>query len=101
MGLGIGTLIRGQVAAILVVVGLVIVEPLVQAAVMLLSGGASNATAWLPLGLGALASTGQSATQALGGLAPMGVGAAVLGLVVWVAVLLGSGTAVFRRRDLV
>ncbi|GAA1407748.1 hypothetical protein [Oerskovia paurometabola] len=101
LGLGIGTLIRGQVAAILVVVGLVVVEPLVQAAVVLLSGGTSSAAAWLPLGLGSLASTGQSATSALGGLAPMGVGVAVLGLVAWVAVALGSGAVTFRRRDLV
>jgi ABC-2 type transport system permease protein len=101
LGLGIGTLIRGQVAAILVVVGLVIVEPLVQAAVLLLSGGESDATAWLPLGLGSLASTGQSATAVLGGLAPMGVGAAILGLVTWVVVVAGSGAVTFRRRDLV
>ncbi|KRC33121.1 MULTISPECIES: ABC transporter permease [Oerskovia] len=101
LGLGIGTLIRGQVAAILVVVGLVVVEPLVQAAVLLLSGGTSNAAAWLPLGLGSLASTGQSATSVLGGLAPLGVGAAVLGLAAWVAVALGSGAVTFRRRDLV
>ncbi|MBD7998063.1 MULTISPECIES: hypothetical protein [Oerskovia] len=101
LGLGIGTLIRGQVAAILVVVGLVVVEPLVQAAVVLLSGGTSSAAAWLPLGLGSLASTGQSATSVLGGLAPMGVGVAVLGLVAWVAVALGSGAVTFRRRDLV
>ncbi|MFF3063939.1 hypothetical protein ACFVQ3_05215 [Oerskovia sp. NPDC057915] len=101
LGLGIGTLVRGQVAAILVVVGLVVVEPLIQAAVVLLSGGTSSAAAWLPLGLGSLASTGQSATSVLGGLAPMGVGAAVLGLVVWVAVALGSGAVTFRRRDLV
>ncbi|MBD7979749.1 hypothetical protein [Oerskovia merdavium] len=101
LGLGIGTLIRGQVAAILVVVGLVVVEPLIQAAVVLLSGGTSSAAAWLPLGLGSLASTGQSATSVLGGLAPLGVGAAILGLVAWVAVALGSGAVTFRRRDLV
>ncbi|MFE4467033.1 hypothetical protein ACFRCR_18145 [Oerskovia sp. NPDC056781] len=100
LGLGIGTLVRGQVAAILVVVGLVVVEPLIQAAVVLLSGGTSSAAAWLPLGLGSLASTGQSATSVLGGLAPLGVGAAVLGLVAWVAVALGSGAVTFRRRDL-
>ncbi|MBD7950111.1 MULTISPECIES: hypothetical protein [Oerskovia] len=101
LGLGIGTLIRGQVAAILVVVGLVVVEPLIQAAVVLLSGGTSSAAAWLPLGLGSLASTGQSATSVLGGLAPLGVGVAVLGLAAWVAVALGSGAVTFRRRDLV
>ena len=101
LGLGIGTLIRGQVAAILVVVGLVVVEPLVQAAVVLLSGGTSSAAAWLPLGLGSLASTGQSATGVLGGVAPLGVGAALAGLVAWVVVLLGSGAITFRRRDLV
>ncbi|GAA3224580.1 hypothetical protein ACFP63_00080 [Oerskovia jenensis] len=101
LGLGIGTLVRGQVAAILVVVGLVLVEPMIQAVVVLLSGGTSSAAAWLPLGLGSLASTGQSATSVLGGLAPMGVGVALLGLVAWVAVALGSGAVTFRRRDLV
>jgi ABC-2 type transport system permease protein len=100
-GLGIGTLVRGQVAAILVVVGLALVEPMLQAAVMLLSGGTSNLTAWLPLGLGSLASTGQSATAVLGGTAAMGAGAAILGLCAWVVVLLGSGAVTFRRRDLV
>ncbi len=100
-GLGIGTLVRGQVAAILVVVGLALLEPMLQAAVMLFSGGTSNAAAWLPLGLGSLASTGQSATAVLGGLAPMGVAAATLGLVAWVAVALGAGAVTFRRRDLV
>jgi len=100
-GLGIGTLVRGQVAAILVVVGIALVEPLVQAAVLLLSGGGSNAATWLPLGLGSLASTGQSATGVLGGVAPLGVGAALAGLVAWVVVLLGSGAITFRRRDLV
>ena len=101
LGLGIGTLVRGQVAAILVVVGLVLVEPMIQAVVVLLSGGTSSAAAWLPLGLGSLASTGRSATSVLGGLAPMGVGVALLGLVAWVAVALGSGAVTFRRRDLV
>ena len=100
-GLGVGTLVRGQVAAIVTIGALVLVEPLVQGAVALLSGGQSAAAAWLPLGLGALATTGQGAGTLLGGAAPLGVAAALAGLAAWVVVLLGSGALTFRRRDLV
>lgn len=100
-GLGVGTLVRGQVAAIVSVGALVLLEPLVQAAVALLSGGQSAAAAWLPLGLGALATSGQGAGALLGAAAPVGVAAALAGLCAWVALLLGAGALTFRRRDLV
>jgi ABC-2 type transport system permease protein len=98
-GLGVGTLVRGQVATIVTIGALVLVEPLVRGAVALLSGGTSAATAWLPLGLGSLASAGPGA-GALGA-APFGAAVALAGLVAWVVVLLGGGAASFARRDLV
>ncbi|WP_407319384.1 hypothetical protein UQW22_03115 [Isoptericola halotolerans] len=100
LGLGVGVLVRGQVAAIVVVVGAAFVEPLVQATVALLSGGTSSAMSWLPLTLGSLASTGQGASGLLGGSAAFGAGAALAGLAVWVVVVLGGGAVMFRRRDL-
>lgn len=100
-GLGIGTLVRGQVAAVVTVAALALAEPIVRGAVTLLSGGESAAAEWLPLGLGALASTGQSGAALLGGAAPLGTLAALAGLVAWVTVLLGSGALTLQRRDLV
>ncbi|SME89351.1 hypothetical protein L603_001400000160 [Cellulosimicrobium cellulans J34] len=101
LGLGIGTLVRGQVAAVVTVAALALAEPVVRGAVTLLSGGESAAAEWLPLGLGALASTGQSGAAVLGGAAPLGTLAALAGLTAWVVVVLGSGSVTFRRRDLV
>jgi len=100
-GLGVGTLVRGQVAAVVTVAALALAEPIVRGAVTLLSGGESAAAEWLPLGLGALASTGQSGAALLGGAAPLGTLAALAGLVAWVTVLLGSGALTLQRRDLV
>lgn len=100
LGLGIGVLVRGQVAAIVVVVALAFVEPMVQAIVALLSAGGSSAMSWLPLTIGALASAGQGAGGMLGGAETIGVAAALAGLAAWVAVVLGSGAVTFRRRDL-
>ncbi|WP_277207650.1 hypothetical protein [Isoptericola croceus] len=100
LGLGVGILVRGQVAAIVIVVAVAFVEPMVQAVVVLLSSGTSSAMSWVPLTLGALASTGQGAAEFLGGAAPVGMATALAGLAVWVAVVLGSGAATFRSRDL-
>lgn len=100
LGLGIGVLVRGQVAAIVVVVAIAFVEPMVQAVVALLSAGGSAAMSWLPLTLGALASTGQGASSLLGGAETIGAAVALAGLAAWVAVVLGSGAVTFRRRDL-
>ncbi|MBD8078753.1 hypothetical protein [Cellulosimicrobium arenosum] len=100
-GLGVGTLVRGQVAAIVVVAAIALGEPLVRSVVALLSGGQSAAAAWLPLGLGSLATTGQDAASLLGGSAQVGAATALMGLGVWVVLLLGGGAVSFRRRDLV
>ncbi|GAA1719143.1 hypothetical protein GCM10009809_13720 [Isoptericola hypogeus] len=100
LGLAVGTLVRGQVAAIVVVASLALVEPLVQAAALVLTGGTSAATSWLPLTLGALASTGQGAADLLGGTTAVSAWAALAGLTAWAAVLLGTAAVVFRRRDL-
>jgi len=101
LGLGIGTLVRGQVAAVVTVGALALAEPIVRGAVTLLSGGESAAAEWLPLGLGALASTGQSGAALLGGAAPLGALAALAGLAAWAFVLLGGGAVSLQRRDLV
>ncbi|MBD5785142.1 hypothetical protein IF650_03015 [Cellulosimicrobium terreum] len=100
LGLGVGTLVRSQVGAVVTVGALVLVEPVVQGVVALLSGGQSAAAAWLPLGLGSLASTGQGVGQLLGGAAPFGAAVALAGLCAWVALLLGGGALAFVRRDL-
>ncbi|MFC8598491.1 hypothetical protein [Isoptericola sp. NPDC057191] len=104
LGLGIGTLVRGQVAAVVVVVALSLVEPMVQAAALVLTGGATTATSWLPITLGSLASAGQGAAQLFGATSDAGAGvgaaAALAGLLAWAAVLLVVAGAVFRRRDL-
>ncbi|OLT50922.1 hypothetical protein [Cellulosimicrobium sp. CUA-896] len=99
-GLGLGTLVRGQVATIVVVGALVLLEPLVRGAVALLSGGTSAAAEWLPLGLGSLASAGPGAGGLLAG-APFGAAVALAGLAAWAAVLLGGGAWSFVRRDVV
>ncbi|MFE6968671.1 hypothetical protein [Isoptericola sp. NPDC057653] len=104
LGLAVGTLVRGQVAAVVVVVALALVEPMVQAAALVLTGGATTATSWLPITLGSLASAGQGAAQLFGATtdagAGVGVAAALAGLLAWAAVLLVTAGAVFRRRDL-
>ncbi|SKC75831.1 hypothetical protein [Krasilnikoviella flava] len=104
LGLAVGTLVRGQVAAIVVVVGLALVEPMVQAAALVLTGGATTATSWLPITLGSLASAGQGAAQLFGATtdaaAGVGAAAALAGLLAWAAVLLVAAGAAFRRRDL-
>jgi len=100
-GLAVGTLVRHQVAAIVAVTALAILEPLVQSVVTLLSGGQSAAASWLPLGLGSLATTGQGAAELLGGSAPFGAAVALAGLAAWVVVLAAGGAVSFRRRDLV
>ncbi|MGW8568129.1 hypothetical protein [Isoptericola sp. NPDC055881] len=104
LGLGVGTLVRGQVAAVVVVVALSLVEPMVQAAALVLTGGATTATSWLPITLGSLASAGQGAAQLFGATSDAGAGvgaaAALAGLLAWAAVLLVVAGAVFRRRDL-
>ncbi|WP_265520187.1 hypothetical protein [Oerskovia flava] len=95
IGLGIGTLVRNQVAAVVVVVAAVLVEPIVQALVMLLSDGTSNVASWMPQALGSIASTGLGASTALG------AAAALAGLALWATALLAGGAASLRSRDLV
>lgn len=104
LGLAVGTLVRGQVAAIVVVVALALVEPMIQAAALVLTGGATTATSWLPITLGSLASAGQGAAQLFGATTDagpaVGAAAALAGLLAWAALLLVTAGAVFRRRDL-
>ncbi|ACQ82131.1 hypothetical protein Bcav_3889 [Beutenbergia cavernae DSM 12333] len=100
LGLAVGTLVRGQVAAVVVVVALALVEPMVQAATLVLTGGAATITSWMPLTLASLASVGRGTAELFGGSSPMGAATALAGLLVWAAVLLGAAGFVFRRRDL-
>ena len=104
LGLAVGTLVRGQVAAIVVVVALALVEPMIQAAALVLTGGATTATSWLPITLGSLASAGPGAAQLVGATTDagpaVGAAAALAGLLAWAALLLVTAGAVFRRRDL-
>lgn len=100
LGLAVGTLVRGQVAAVVIVASLAVVEPLAQAVSLLLSAGESTVTSWLPLTLGSLASSGQGVAEIFGGSTDLGPGTALVGLLAWAAVLLGVAAVVFRRRDL-
>jgi ABC-2 type transport system permease protein len=101
LGLAVGTLVRGQVAAVVVGVALSLVEPMIQAAALVLTGGATAATSWLPVTLGSLASAGQGGAALFDGAATgPGAAAALAGLLAWAAVLLLTAGAVFRRRDL-
>jgi hypothetical protein len=100
LGLAVGTLVRGQVAAIVVVVSLALVEPAVHAAALILSGGTSTLTSWLPLTLGSLASSGHGGAALIVGPASVGALPALAGLVAWAAALLAVAAIVFRRRDL-
>lgn len=99
LGFGIGMLVRSQVAAIVIACALLFVEPMVQAIAALLSPG-SNPTAWLPMTLSTVASTGHSASQLLGGSTGMGAGTALGVLAAWVAVLVTAATLAFRARDI-
>ncbi len=103
LGLAVGVLVRGQVAAVVIVVGVALVEPMVQAAALVLTGGASSLTSWLPITLASLASAGRGTVELFGGSAPSAVGAvaALAGLIGWAVVLLGAAGTTLRRRDLV
>lgn len=100
LGLAVGTLVRGQVAAIVLVGALALLEPLAQVATLVLSGGTSTLTSWLPLTLGSVASTGQGAADVFGGSSAVGALGALAGLAAWAAVLLAAAAATFQRRDL-
>src|SRR5690606_41469735 len=60
LGLGIGTLVRGQVAAVVTAAALALAGPVVPGAVKLPSGRGAAAADWPPLGLRPAASASQS-----------------------------------------
>ena len=92
LGLGIGVLVRSQLAGVLVVVALLLLEPIVQAVAGLISGGVPLWAQLLPVSLG------RTAIAAPEGGLVWGVALAALGGVV--AVVLVAASAVLRRRDL-
>ena len=93
LGVGIGVIVRSQLAGILVVISLLVLEPIVQALAQALTGGVPLWAQLLPLSLG------QAAIAQVGSLAlhPLVALAALAGIVL--AVLVAAGAAL-RRRDL-
>jgi len=86
LGLGIGTLVRNQVASILVVFAVLLGEPILQGIVSLVVGTVPTWATYLPSSL---------ASAGIGG-----SWGAILGLAAIAAALLGAATLVLRRRDL-
>ena len=94
LGLAIGVLVRSQLAGVLVVVALLLLEPIVQAFAQLFSGALPLWAQLLPLSLGRTAIAGGDG----GAVLPWGVALAALAGIVLAA--LAAGAAVLRRRDL-
>jgi len=94
LGLAIGTLVRSQLAGVLVVIALLFVEPILQGLAQLLTGAVPLWAQLLPLSLGLSAIAGADAGLAI----PPAV--ALLALAGIVALLLGLAGTVLRRRDL-
>jgi len=94
IGLGIGVLVRGQLAAFITVGAVLVAEPVLQGIVGLVAGGVPFWARLLPVSL-AQAGTADPATSA--GLPPV-VALIVLGGIA-AAVVAGAGAAL-RRRDL-
>ena len=93
LGLAIGMLVRSQLAGVLVVIALLILEPIMQSVVQLVTGAVPAWAQLLPLSLGqaAIANSADSAFPAV-------VALPALALIVSVATL--AAGAVLRRRDL-
>ncbi|WP_022885560.1 hypothetical protein [Glaciibacter superstes] len=103
IGLAAGLLIRHQVAAVIAVFALVLVEPLISGIALLATGTTPIATAVLPLTLGPVASSGETPLTlelftGSGALTPL---AALIGLLVWGAVLLSIAARRLVQKDLV
>src|SRR3546814_7814473 len=92
IGLGIGLLARNQLAGVLTMLGVVVLELIVQAIASLVSGTQPVWAQLLPL---TLSQAAIGATPA--SLPPL---AALAGLSVWAALLLAATIVAIRRRDL-
>lgn len=92
IGLGIGVLARNQLAGVLTMLGVVVLELMVQGIAAVVSGAQPVWAQLLPLTL----------SQAAIGATPAAVPplAALAGLIGWVAALLAAASVAIRRRDL-
>ncbi|HET6671879.1 MAG TPA: hypothetical protein VFG92_00750 [Agromyces sp.] len=93
LGLAIGVLVRSQLAGFLVLIGVVLVEPILQS-VLLLVGEAPAWSQYLPL---ALAQAGLADPASPAALSPL---VALVALAALAGVALAAAWAVLRRRDL-
>jgi len=93
LGLAIGVLVRSQLAGVLVVIALLILEPIVQSIVQLVTGGVPFWAQLLPLSLGqaAIADGSSGALPAV---------IALPALCAIVLIVTAAAGAVLRRRDL-
>ncbi|UNX54559.1 hypothetical protein MF406_17020 [Georgenia sp. TF02-10] len=103
VGLGLGTLIRSQVAALVLVFCAVLVEAVIPSLFQLITGSIPLLVALLPFGLGPVASTGTvpPGVALLGGTQVLGPAVATGALVLWSLLALGAGLLSLHRRDLV
>lgn len=92
LGLGVGLLARSQLAGVLIALGALVLELMVQGFVQLATGGLPTWAQLLPLSLSQLAIGSVPAT-----IPPL---LALLVLAVWAAIVLGASWLVIRRRDL-
>lgn len=97
VGMGVGLIVRSQVAALIIVFAWVFAESLVRSLSAVLISGISPAN-FLPLGLGTDVNH-QTAVFGDGAIASLTPAVALVTLLGWVIVLVGSGTLTLHRRD--
>ncbi len=92
IGLAIGVMARSQLTGVLVALAVLVLEPVVQATLGLVSGSAPLWTQFLPVAL----------AQAAVGAGPTSLSPAIatVGLVVLTGVVVAAATVVLRRRDI-
>lgn len=97
VGMGLGLVVRSQVAGLVIVFAWVLAESLIRSVFGALISGVTAAN-FLPFGLG---SDFNLHTPALagGGIAELAPAAAATALTVWMVVMVGAGTLTLRRRD--
>jgi ABC-2 type transport system permease protein len=93
IGLAIGVLARSQLLGVIIVIGVLLLELIVQAVVQLITGTLPLWAQALPFALGQAATS----TGGAGGIAPL---AAIAGLAAVVGVILVIVGVVVRRRDI-
>lgn len=100
-GLGIGLLIRNQIAAISTIFAAIVIESVIRPLALLLAGG-SNPTLYLPFGL-VPDIIGNTPLSLLGAGAPLTAGVsaltAIITLALWACLILAVATTRFTRTD--